>query len=284
MVQLPAPAVEGYSANGSAGQVEHGLLGGGSSVTRFDSQTRRWTLSWPFLAGRDWQLLNAFDRRLLGADPWCYLNPEDANRLTLAQSLCGGLRGTVEGWSPSGGTLATDTADPYLAPSGVMKWTPAASGDVLAANSIQGGVPDKTACPYVSALRWRFTIWAKVATGSTSVNASMVGVDAAGATVATPTNVYGSLVTTDWTQLSCLTLVSDLGSSLYVIPTVTVTASTTTALFLSCPMLTETAETDWAVGAGVPRVVLPAGLERAPGVQMTSAASMTLAEAYPGAA
>jgi hypothetical protein len=251
---------------------------------------RRWQMQWPRLAGRDWQVINGFYRRLFGDDPWCFVAPEDVNRLTLTQSLCGALNGVAEGWAATAGTVAYDsTQTPAYYPSGVLRWTSPTLGARLFAGLVVAGAENADldrAAPYLPAEALSGGVWLLAASGTPSVRVRLVGLAANGvtpvATVNGPTLVLSSTIPT-WVTATAQP--GDLGSSAYAGLALECRSSSSPALLLSSAQLEYAAfPSAWGVGAGVPRVMLPAGLGRAPDLHMSSAATLNLAETIVGAA
>lgn len=283
MIQLPDVDPANYTATGSTGAVIHGLLDGGQAKTEFDSLMRVWTLSWPFLAGRDWQIINGFDRHLFGADPLLYVQPEDVNMLTLRESMCGALDATLKGWVSNGGTPAITTGAPYQTPSGIMSWAPGASGKILHNGKTYGLVDTDHAAPYLPAKPTCASFWVKTASGSTTVQARVSGRNAAGTVISEATSAATSVNATSWTLVTATAPAGTLGLSLYVLAEL-VSASTTT-LLICCPQLENNLiPSPWGAGAGTPRVMLTTSLNRTPDVFFNSAATMTLTECVTGAA
>lgn len=289
MIQLPSVSPDNYTVTRSQGEVAQGLFGGGTAVTMFDSMTRTWGLMWPLLAGRDWSVVNGFYRRLFGDDPWCYLQPEDLNHLTLAQSLCGALNGAVEGWDVTAGTLTYDnTVTPVLQPGGVLRWAGAGSGSILVAADVAAGVPTPdpdVSCPYIPAEAHTPQLWAWTATGTASAKLRASGRLGNG-TVST--EVDGPTVTLGTTPqlLSVTAHPGELGASIYVLPELVCgTASAPNILVSNAAFGYEDGPRDWEAGGGLPRVEWVTGSDRPVGQHMvTMGATMTLAEAVDGAA
>jgi hypothetical protein len=287
MIELPSPQVDGYTANGAAGEVEHGLSGGGSAVTRFDSMMRRWNIAFLHLAGRDYQVVNAFYRRLLGFGPWCFLPPEETNRLALAQSMCGGLHGVAEGWTPTTGTIAYNSAaTPYAVPSGVLRYTGGTSGAAVRAGYNSGtGVDLDHAAPYIPAEPYTASSYAAVPTGAAAARMQLLGIAADGVTIVTTLNGPTVTLATAPALLSVTALPGDLIGSAYVVLSMQNQSVSSSTIDMSCAQLEMRDEpTDWAVGTGVPRVIWPTGRDRALNAHMASDITMTLAETITGAA
>lgn len=290
MVELPSPNT--YTRSGSSGEVEAGRYAGSSS-TRDASAMRRYTLGWNRLIGRDDALIDGFYRRLVvGNGPWVYVPPEDTNRLTLVQSMCGSVNGVVEGWLVNGGTLSYDSATaPAIFPSGVMRWAAGAASKSLIAGTTGGtfGVPDTDhAAPYLPDEPITFAVWAWASSSGPTLQAAVTGCAADGSGA---TTVSGPAVTLTTSPQPVVVEVGPtlLGSSAYVLPKLNIGAvvgSRTVAI--SNPMLVfddDVDVTDWSHGRGVPRVVWPVS----PGDQAieptgTRPWTMTLAETIKGAA
>jgi hypothetical protein len=291
MIELPSPLVDGYTANGSMGEVEHGLSGGGSAVTRFDSMMRRWTIPFLHLAGRDYQVVNGFYRRLFGAGPWAFVDPEGTNRLTLAQSMCGGLHGVAEGWVTTRGTVGYDsTVAPAQIPSGVLRWAGASTGSLLAAADALSAfplpIPDPVrGIPYLPAMPLTAYFWVAAASGTANVHAYLSGLAADGSSVHTVTGPTVALTTTP--QLVAV-IVPDAGeftTASWLVPQLQCQSASAPDILVSNPQIDYRDEvTDWTAGTGVPRVIWPVSRDRAIGAHMTSDITMTLTEAVTGAA
>jgi hypothetical protein len=291
MIQLPSPMADGYEAPPSGGEIEHGLAGGASAATRFASDMRRWTLPYQRLTGRDYQVIAGFRKRLIcGPGPWCYLPPEDTNRLTYAQSVCGALNGVAEGWTPgSGQTVAYDsTVAAAIAPCGVLRWSGAGNNSVLVAGGFSGSNPDADvlhSCPYVPSRPWSGSAFVAKASGTASARAQLAGIAADGVTVVA--SVDGPLVTltTSPQRLSVSVTPGALGASAYVVLVVKCGTAAAPDLLVSCPSLSDTdLPNEWALGGGAPRVVWPVAPGRVVGWHMASDVTVTLAECITGAA
>lgn len=288
MIELPTADPGDYEAAASLGEVEHGLLGGTSGLTIFDSATRRWTISWPRLVGRDWQVVNGFYRRLFGNDPWAFLPPEDLNRLTLAQSMCGGLHDVAEGWAATVGTLtyaSAVTAPVY--PCGVLQWAGAGLNSQMVAGLVTGGVAavdvDRS-MPYVAAESVTGFAYVAKASGTVSARVQLLGLSAAGALVATINGTTTALTTT-LTQLSVTAAPGALGASAYVLLVVQSLTAAAPNILVSCASLSKLAGVpEWAAGGGAPRVNLVQPVGRRLDTFMNNAATMTLAEVITGGA
>lgn len=295
MVEWPSPsASSGLDAPQSRGRVVHGLSGGATAVNVMPNTARSWTFAWPALTGRDWEVLDGFDRGAFGSGPFVLLNPEGRNRLTLTQSMCSGLRGTVEGWAPSAGTVAVGTSAPAVTPSGVIRFNPAAAGNKLqtcptsdATGTLgQAGKPDTVRSP-VNAPGEPFTAYFYVAaiSGTAQVQAQIDPVDAAGATQGTVAAGPARTVGTD-PVLVYVAVPSGAfpAAALYLLPELV--SLDGHAVAVSSAFAGYTAESvPWCLGGGTPRVVITAGLaDRKLLNYMRSVASMSVAESVLGAA
>lgn len=286
MVELPSPMADGYQVTVSNGSVEHGLMGGGSAESRFGSATRRWTLPYLRLAGRDRQVLDAFARWVaVGPPPWVFIGPEDNNRLTLAQSLCGAKNGEVEGWLSS--TAAPVFEPDELArifPAGVMSWAPGSVGAILAAGA-DGDTPGNPAISYAAprlpGMPTTWIIWAKTSSGTATVKARISGRDALGGIHTEVDGPNVALSAAGWVPVWVTAQAGTLGGQYPVPELVCVTAG---ALLLCCPDLRyEDAPGDWELGGGAPRVTWPTAQEFAVDVHRNRDLTVTLAETMTGA-
>lgn len=292
VVQLPSIRDNGtYEAPPSQGEIEQGLAGGASAVTRFASEMRRWTLTYERLSGRDYQVVTALRKRLLlGNGPWCYLHPEGTNRLTYAQSVCGLANAVAEGWTPSVGTVTYDStvAAADLA-CGVLRWSGAGNGSLLVAGGYGGGSPDADvlhSAPYVPARSWEGDVWITAASGTPSANVRLVGIAADGVTVVTSIDGGTVVLSTTPQRLTCYIDPGVLGASAYIVLVVRCLTASSPDLLVSCPWLTDRPfDIDgWTLGGGVPRVIWPTPPGRALGWHMGSDLTVTFAEAITGAA
>lgn len=287
MVDLPSPMADGYAVSVSGG-TEVGLMGGGSAETRFDSQTRRWTLPYQRLAGRDRQVLAAFAAwQAVGAPPWVYLGPEDNNRLTLTQSMCGKKHGAVSGWlSSSGGVGYEPNVPARIFPAGTMHWVPGGVGEILAAGADgdTAGHPDVDhAAPYLPGEPTTWIIWAKVTGSAATLKARISGRNAAGAIDTEVTGPNVVLNSAGWQPLYVTAAAGTLGGSDYLVPEV-VCVSTGSTVLLCCPDLRYAdVPGDWELGGGAPRVTWPAASEFAVDVHRSRDLTVTLAETITGA-
>lgn len=290
MIELPSPRV-GYTANGSQGEVLHGLFGGGAAVTRWPSMMRAYSLPYERLAGRDRQIINAFyKRQMVGDGPWVFVVPEDINRLTLAQSMCGALNGVVEGWLVNVGTLAYEPATaPAIIPCGVMRWTPVVGGNALISGATGGtfGVPDLDhAAPYLPAMPHTVTWWALASATGLTLTAHLVGVLADGTVIDDQAGATVSLSATVPTPITITIDPMDLAGAQYPLPKLVVGGAVSGhSIALSNPLLSYTDQVEeWEMGCGVPRVLWAAGRDQAVNPTLTSDITMQLVESIDGAA
>lgn len=295
MIELPSP--NSYTPNLSQGEVENALGGGLSSVQRLsDGLLRRYTLGWNLLAGRDRAVIDAFYRRCIfgsrenSKGPWAFVPPEDVNRLTAAQSMCANDAGEVDGWVISGsGTIAYQpSVAAAIVPGGTMLWTPAAPSETLRAtwDPAHPGTPDPLrSMPYLPGEACGFLYWAFTPSGTAQVQArvsgrlgdgTLVGSTATGATVtantSTPQPVYVLLDP------------NDLAGSQFMLPTMF--SSDGHPVYVSNPIAWYGEDIpDWAIGAGVPRVVCPVPLgDSAPIPAGPRPMQLVLSESVSGAA
>jgi hypothetical protein len=262
-------------------------MGGGSADSRFESGTRRWTLAWPRLGGRDFQTVDSLASwDLLGPPPWVYLGPEDNNRLTRVQSLCGARNAAISGWLSSTADPAfVPGAAPRVFPGGVMAWAPGSTGAILAAgvDGDTAGNPDvDRAAPYLPGMPATWMIWARTSTGTATVKARISGRLADGSIDTEQDGPDVALSTAGWVPLWLTADAGTLGDSLYPVPEVVcVTAG---AVQLCNPSLSYTdAPVDFELGGGAPRVTGPFDYARPVDVHRWSQSSLTLAETITGA-
>jgi hypothetical protein len=297
MVELPQPNT--YLPSPSGGEIEKGLANGGSSVIRNASKMRRYTLGWNTLIGRDKQLIEAFSNRVIfgspsaSACPWVFVPPEDSNRLTLGQSLCGAQRGVVDGWVSSVAPVYQPTVAPAVFPGGTMLWNSGAPNSVLRAtwNPAALSTPDPTRSPvYLPPEPCGFIFWATcygtLGVTSASVSARITGryydgtqegSTFTGASVTVPTDNWFPV----YVQLDPFDLPPQ---AQFVLPAVV--SNDGHPIYISNPHFYYGDQPpDWAVGAGVPRVVWPVPLGDTPLIPSGPAAmQMVLAETISGAA
>lgn len=290
MIQLPSPNPADYTANLDMGEVEQELYGGAAGLTRFGDAVRRWQISWPRLAGRDWQIVHGFYRRLFGAGPWAFLPPDDVNRLTLRQSMCGAVAAAVEGWATTAGTLAYAAAQvSRVAPCGVMQWSPGAISKFLVPGALSGvtPVPDvNRALVHIPSESVAVSCWMKAVTTAASVQPALRAASADGLTVSTVTGSTTAVPTTGWTQVAMLVAPGALTfdpARPYLLPLWQ--SMNANAVYVTTPQISYTdSHLDWEAGAGLPRVIWPATAGRGLDPHMNSAVAMILAESVLGAA
>lgn len=287
MIELPSPDPSLYQAPRSRGEVEQGLASGASGMIRFPHSVSRWTLGWPRLAGRNRSVVDGFYRGAFGSGPFCFVPPEDVNRLTLKQSMCGALNGVAEGWVASVGTVTYNAAVASpVAPCGVLDWS-AEAANALLMPGINAGppTPDPSfSIPYLPAEPFAWSVWLSTASGTASVRLVLSGRNAAGTVV---TAVNGPTVTVSagaWTLLQMSLNPGDLTTSPYVLPLLQsldghpVRVSAPQAEFRNF-------RTDWDLGSGVPRVNWVAGRDtRTFDTHMNMPDTMVLADAVVGRA
>ena len=282
MVQLPPPDLIDPLYDGA--EVVHGLYGGGSATTDGPNVRRSWTIEWPSLLGREWQLVYGFYRKVIaGRWPWCMVTGEDVNKLTNAQSMCS------SGWSASGAgsvTFSSPTA-PYITPGGTMQWLPSAAGESLIAANIVSGTftPDTDhGVPYIPALPLTFSCWVWKSAGTAQFQPRLRACNADGSGNQVISNATVTVGTT-WQPVSISVGPNAFGSLPYVFP---VLGSIDGGQFrISNPMLTYSYpldDTDWELGSGVPRVSPTGPPTRDMSLYPSQAASWTLAETITGAA
>lgn len=291
MYEFPNPNVAaGYSATDDQGRAVDKLYGGGSAVTVFDGLARTWQYGWERLAPREWQLLAALNRARppFGAGPYIYLPIEDTNRLTCAQSLCGALEGTVDGWAATGGTVATNTAAPAILGGGTMRWAPSGAGVFLAAGAVSSGVPVPDldyALPYIPAEPLTFSVWVWTLTSAAQVAAVLRGCDDVGnIPLGVTDQPSATLTTTSTPQLLSVSIdPGALGSAKWALPLVKSVDGS--AFRMSNPQVSlTTAPVGWEQGTGAPRVNPTAELAPTLDANLNRAATLALGEAFPGAA
>ncbi|HEX4432853.1 MAG TPA: hypothetical protein VHZ96_26505 [Frankiaceae bacterium] len=287
MVELPSLGADNYTATAAAGEVEQPLMGGGSGIDRFASQTRRWTLAWPSIGGRDLQTVMALASwDLLGPPPWVYLGPEDNNRLTRVQSLCGARDGDVSGWLSSDGDVDFEpSVAPRVFPGGVMAWAPGSSGAILAAGADgdTAGNPDVDhAAPVLPGMPATPIFWARCSTGTATLKARLSGRLADGTIDTEADGPDVDLDDTEWLPLYVTAEAGTLGASQYLVPElVCVTAGD---VLVCNPDLRYTdLPGDFELGGGAPRVAGPFDYARPVDVHRWSPIGLTLAETITGA-
>jgi hypothetical protein len=231
------------------------------------------------LRGRDLQVVNGFYLRAFGPGPWCFLAPEDVNRLPAGASLCGSLNAVAEGWVATAGTIVYDaTQTAPIVPSGVLRWSGATNTSQAGVGTLLTGALSANtglACPYVAALAACGSLYVATATGTASVRAQLLGINSAGAVVAT---INGSTVTATTTpqQISAPTAAGGGSTALYWVLAIECLSSSAPDLLISCAQLEVgvTTPSAWGAGSGVARVIIPAGFD-AP-VDASTARNLTL--------
>jgi hypothetical protein len=286
MIQLPPPQV-GYTANGSTGESAQGLLSGGMAVMRTPRTKRAYVLNWQRLAGRDWQIVEGFYRRLFGYGPWCFVSPDDRNRLPTSAALAGAPNGDISKFATAVGTLTYDSTDaPPISPSGVVQWAGAGVASSLVLGKVVGGLatPDVATTTSTGRRPRTFRRAGDVldlrphpsATASASVSHRPAG------------QRHG--------HLDCHVLErhphhrvaaahrhrygGTLGAAPYVLGFLKCNTASAPNILVACPQLEySSAATEWAVDSHVPRVVASQPLPQSLDGILASATSLTLVEA-----
>lgn len=274
MVQLPDPEPGGLVANGSGGvatslsraAVTQMLASGGASVQRKLNTKRGYSIQYSILTPAEIDTINGFFTGVQGGGPYCLVDPSWGNQLPANVSAMGAVLGALPEWSPTVGTLTSNTtAPPTGIRSGVGGWAGATSSSTLYAglNNIVDGtwLP-----PILQGISVRFSIWAKTTTGTATVTPALtygIGGSAPAGTAATGS--AGSLTTT-WQQLT-VPVASSFSwptTSDWIMPKLTCSAvsGTPTICFAGAEFVYDTAATaaalsPWVTGLGVPRVLIP---------------------------
>jgi hypothetical protein len=288
MIQLPPPQI-GYTANGSTGESAQGLLSGGMAVMRTPRTKRAYVLNWQRLAGRDWQIVEGFYRRLFGYGPWCFVSPDDRNRLPTSAALAGAPNGDISKFATAVGTLTYDSTDaPPISPSGVVQWAGAGVASSLVLGKVVGGLatPDiatttstGTSAPYIPSEPVTFSIYARTASATASASVSATGRQANGTVTSTVTSSNVTL-TTAWQRVSVTATAGALGAAPYVLGFLTCNTASAPNILVACPQLEySSAATEWAVDSHVPRVIASQPLPQSLDGILASATSLTLVEA-----
>lgn len=281
LIQLPYPS-NGYEIPSSSQETATTLLSGGTAVTRDRLSKRSWQLTWARIGGRDLQIVNGFYKRVFGLGPWCFLPPEEVNRLDLAMSMCGALNGALEGWNATGGTIAYDsTVTSPVPPCGVLRWTGAGSGSLLVAGPVVSGTPTPdplVSIPYLPAEPVTVSMWAWTASSTASVIVRASGRLANG-TVSTEASSSSITLNTTPQLVSVTAAAGALGSSQYPLPVLRCGTASAPNILVSAPQVElYSSATSWAAGSGVPRVTIPAAPTRAVSALLMANVAMTLAE------
>lgn len=288
MIQLPPPQV-GYTANGSTGESTQGLLSGGMAVMRTPRTKRSYVLNWQRLAGRDWQIVEGFYRRLFGYGPWCFVSPDDRNRIPTSAALAGAPNGDVSKFASAVGTITYDSATAAaIAPSGVVRWSGAGSASAIVIGKVVGGfaTPDVasttstgTSAPYIPSEPVTASMYARTASGTASATITASGRNVNGTATVSITSSAVTLNTT-WQRLTVTAAAGALTTAPYVLPYLTCNTASAPDILISCPQLEySSAATEWAVDSHVPRVVATQPLGQSLDGILASATSLTLVEA-----
>jgi hypothetical protein len=287
MVELPNKVTD-YKKTPSQGEVQQNLYGGAVGVTRFPDALRTWSLTFPALGGTDLQVVNGFYRRAFGAGAWAFTPPEEINRLTYRQSMCGAAFGLVEGWAVTDGTLAISAAAARTPPCGVLRWTPTTTAKLLVPGTVVTGTPtpDIDRAPVtVDAEAVSSALWAKSASGTPTLTAILKSVAANGTVTSTVTGSAVTLNTSTWQQVGVTASAGALSSvGPYILPEWQNGGSSAAVDFTTPQLSYWSSHLTWEMGTGVPRVVWPAGAERDINGPLLATVTMTLAESITGAA
>jgi hypothetical protein len=281
MNQLPSPAL-GYDVAISQGETVHKLGNGRTAVRFLPDESREWSLKFPKLYGGDLEVVHGFYRRLFGLGPWCFLPPDEVNRLTLAQSLTGNLNDVAEGWTVDAGTITYDPSiTAAILPAGVLRWSPPGAAGNLAriGHDTTLGVDLTKAVPYIAAEPYTASVYAAKASGTLSARIRLLAIAADGITV----SGYGVgptvALTTSLSLLTATVNAGALGNAAYIVPAVeNLTASAPDMLLSAVQLQLGSTATNWAAGRGTPRVVWATSPSASIGSLFASDFTMVLSE------
>jgi hypothetical protein len=223
MIQLPPPAV-GYTANGSTGEAAQGLLSGGMAVMRTPRTKRAYVLNWQRLAGRDWQIVEGFYRRLFGAGPWCFAAPDDRNRLPTTAALGGGAERRHFEVRHHGRDAHLRLCHRRAADRALGCREVGRRGRVVAARHRAGcrGLADPdiatttstgTSAPYLPGEPVTVSMYARTLTSTASVNVSRDRAAANGTVTLKRPDVTNVTLTTSWQRLTVTATAGTLGTA-----------------------------------------------------------------------
>lgn len=281
MIQLPPP-MNGYTANGATGESPQPLLSGATAVMRVTRTKRTYQLNWQRLAGRDWQIVEGFYRRFFGYGPWCFVSPDDRNRLHTTAALAGAPNGDISKFAANVGTLSYDSTDAApIAPSGVVKWVGATTSSNLVVGTFVAGfvAPDTSYSPPLLPSEPVTVSWyARTASSTATATCTVTGRTSTGTSTGSVVSSAATL-TTSWQRLTVTAAAGALGAGPYLVPILTCTSASAPNILVACPQLEyASAATAWAVDSHVPRVIATQPLGQALDGILAAATSLTLVE------
>lgn len=256
LVELPSP-MRGITGTPSVETSVITLLSGAKVVQRASRSSRSWTLPYRFLTNAEAGLILGYHLGHYGRGPWVFMSELDTNLLSANQSSATDALATTEGFTASHGSIATSTAQFYQG-SRALLWTLPSSTP---------GTP-----PYVS-LTWSGSTYgipvlpltdyaasARISADSATFDAriALVWKTVAGAVISTsqwsPTSLSGSLSDFLHVAISGLSPATAAYVEIRLIAETMVNDGHMVIDQLQFEM--SSVSTDWAPGAGVPRVAI----------------------------
>jgi hypothetical protein len=268
--QLEMPDT-GFTWDPSLSETVHGLVSGGTTVTRRAKVKRTGSLDMGALDQDQADLVMRLYLRAFGPGPYCLVEPTYRNLVTPDVSMSGG-HGTVsmDSWATS------DSTDLVPQPNytGVMPAAGAGSFDWNAANGsilVQGGydtthgnpeaLPGESV-PVVPGLDMTLSVYVlcDAGTGSVKLRACGRDGDSDGAQTTNLDSADTPVADSVWGRITLPVPAGTFTSKYLVLALVSTSAQTGSSIWVSAPQIEIGLEaTDWHVGMGVPRVVFTGG-------------------------
>lgn len=270
-VGSPIGGTGGMSPSHGRGTVAQALMSGGTTASHKPDLKTTYQLQWHLLkqdAKRD-LLLSFYDGRQQG--PYCLVDPSESNWLPPNVASLGAVKNALGEWTVSAGALATSTAaGPTGLITGVANWTGAANTNTISMGLPSGVIDSAWLPPVIQGKSHRMSIYGKLVSGSGTLTASIpygnAGVAPTGNATVTATGVV--LSTSTWQEVSAVVASSfSWGGFDYLAMKLTVSSATSPNILLAAASMiyddgtTAPALNPWVSGIGVPRVVVPAGVD-----------------------
>lgn len=259
-VGSPVGGSAGMDSAFSRGGSSSDLVSGGVATQRQRYLKSTYPIKWIIRGAADIDLLQSFfDGRQSG--PYCLIDPSQTNYLPPNVSGMGAVLGALPEWVVSAGALATSTqAGPAGLLSGVANWTGAANTNTITMG-LSAVIDGTWLPPILSGKAHRFSIWAKVASGSATLTASVpYGIGGSAPIGNATVTAAGVALSGTWQEVSALVAAGfNWTTGDYAGMKLTVSSATTPSILLAAPSMqydSSVALNPWVGGVGVPRVVI----------------------------
>lgn len=295
MLALPAvpigPSIggsHGMSPSMSRATVGQTKMSGGMTAAHRPDLKSTYGFQWKMLNPTKTDLLMSFyDGRQSG--PYCFVDPSQYNFLPVnvaSAGLAGGAlntQGRTEWTAGTGAVAVSSQAGPTGLITGVMGWTGAGNASVLWMGP-NNGIDATWMPPVLQGKAHRFAVYAKMLSGSASLTAAAISGNAGGTTTAATATAPTVVLSGSWQEVSATVATSfSWAGNDYCTMKLTVSSSSSPSILLAAASMvyddvTAAALSPWVAGVGVPRLIVPKGVDSPVGRPGLRDFTMTMAE------